>query len=151
MADNPSPTPSSSSTTVPVGVKVISILYYIGAALALIFAIIMFVGASFAAAIFPSLGSANMSSMASLGSTLAIVAGVVCIIAAAIDFAIGFFLWKLKKWARIVAIVLGCLSVVGAIINFAMLQFVPGVIGLIIGGFIAGYLLFAKDAKAAFG
>jgi len=127
---------------VPTGVKVISVLYYIGAALELLLAIALFIGAGTIASKIPIIGA--------IGSGLFIVVGVVLIGLAVLSFFVGRGLWKAQKWARIVAIIFSVLGVLMALLGMVQGQIASNIISLVISGAIGGYLLFSKDVKAAF-
>ena len=127
---------------VPTGVKVISVLYYIGAAFELLLAIALFIGAGTIASKIPLIGA--------LGSGLFIIAGVVLIGLAVLSFFVGRGLWKAQKWARIVAIIFAVLGVLFAVLGMVQGQIASNVLSLVISGAIGGYLLFSKDVKAAF-
>ena len=127
---------------VPTGVKVVSVLYYIGAALELLLAIALFIGAGTIASKIPIIGA--------LGAGLFVVVGVVLIGLAALSFFVGRGLWKAQKWARIVAIIFSVLGVLFAVLGMVQGQVASSVVNLIISGAIGGYLLFSKDVKAAF-
>ncbi|MBI2124625.1 hypothetical protein HYT92_02425 [Candidatus Pacearchaeota archaeon] len=126
----------------PTGVKVISVLYYIGAALELLLAIALFVGAGTIASKIPIIGA--------IGSGLFIVVGVVLLGLAVLSFFVARGLWKAQKWARIVAIIFSALGVLMALLGMVQGQIGSNVLSLVISGAIGGYLLFSKDVKAAF-
>jgi len=126
----------------PVGVKIISVLYYIGAALELLLAIALFIGAGTIASKIPLIGA--------LGSGLFIIIGVVFIGLAVLSFFVGRGLWKGQKWARIVAIIFAVIGVLFALLGMVQGQFVSNIFSLVISAVIGGYLMFSKDVKAAF-
>ena len=130
------------SMNMPVGVKIISVLYYIGAALELIFGILFFVGAGTIAKQFPLLGA--------LGSGLFIVGGIILLGLAVLSFFVGKGLWKGKKWSRIVAIIFAILGVLFALLGMVQGQVASNIISLIISAAIGGYLLFSSSVKSAF-
>lgn len=129
---------------VPTGVKVISVLYYIGAVLELLFAILLFVGAGFVSQI------PGLSILGALGTGLFVVMGVILIGLAVLSFFVARGLWKVQKWARIVAIIFSALGVLMALLGMVQGQIASNIISLVISGAIGGYLLFSKDVKAAF-
>jgi hypothetical protein len=137
---------------VPVGVKAISILFYIGTILCIILGISMIFGAK---AMVTSLlvsnpGMGLESIPEGLMVTLIAVIGVLAIGAGIFSFFIGKGIWKLKRWARITAIVLSIIGFLSTILS-AVLNFKLNLIlNFLIDGFIGGYLLFNKDAKKAF-
>ena len=129
----------------PTGVKVISILYFIGSAICLIVGLLMIVGASFVSGLLKS-----MPMMGAIGSAIFAVVGVVALVIGALGAFIAMSLWKGKNWARIVAIVFAILGILGALSNLVNGAFVIGIIYLAIEGFIAYYLISNKEAKAFF-
>jgi len=131
---------------VPTGVKVLSIIYYIAAALSLIAAIGLFVGAGFAGGILSSLG---IPLLAALGSGLFVAAGIFILIFAILDFFIGRGLWKAQGWARVLAIIF---SALGALMGLMGLfsGSVSSIVGLIIHILVLWYLIFSKEVKNAF-
>ena len=141
---------TASTGTVPTLVKVIAVLYYIGAAFSVLFGILLIAGGAFLGELLSTAMGGGFGALAgALGSAIFIVSGIIMIALAVLSFFIARGLWKAKKWARIVAIIfaiLGVLSALSAIIqgNFG------NIIGLVINGAIGGYLLFSKDVKAAF-
>ena len=128
---------------VPTGVKVISVLYYIGAVVELLLAVALFFGAGAVASKLPL-------NLGALGSALFIVLGIVLLGIAVLSFFVGRGLWKAQKWARIVAIIFSVLGVLFAILGMVQGQVASNVVSLVISGAIGGYLLFSSSVKAAF-
>ena len=126
---------------VPTGVKVISVLYYIGAVFELIISVLFFVGSGAIKTQVPLL--------AVLGPFL-IVGGIILLGLAVLSFFVGWGLWKAKKWARIVAIIFAVLGVLLALIGMVQGQIVSNILGLVISAGIGAYLLFSSDVKTAF-
>ena len=126
---------------VPTGVKVISVLYYIGTVLELIFGVLLFVGSGAIKTKVPLL--------AFLGPFL-IIGGIILIGLAVLSFFVGRGLWKGKKWSRIVAIIFAVLGVLFALVGMIQGQVASNIIGLVISAAIGGYLLFSSSVKSAF-
>lgn len=126
----------------PTGVKVISVLYYIGAAVELLLAILLFIGAGTIASKIPFIGA--------IGAGLFVVIGALLIGLAVLSFFVGRGLWKAQKWARIVAIIFAVIGVLFAVLGMVQGQIASNVISLAISGAIGGYLLFSEEVKAAF-
>ena len=126
---------------VPTGVKIISVLYYIGAAFELIFGILLFVGSGALKTKVPFL--------AFLGPFL-IIGAVILIGIAVLSFFVGRGLWKAQKWSRIVAIVFAVLGVLLAVVGMVQGQIASNVVSLVISAAVGGYLLFNGDVKSAF-
>ena len=108
---------------VPTGVKIISVLYYIGAVFEVIFGILLFVGAGALKAKIPFL--------AVIGPFL-IVGGIILIGLAVLSFFVGRGLWKGQKWSRIVAIIFAALGLLLAIVGMVQGQIASNVLGLVI-------------------
>lgn len=130
---------------IPFGVKIISILSFLGAAgeliLALLLIIILIAGSGI---------TKIVPSFAILGKY--IIGGILILLAlAALNFFIGLGLWKGQKWARIAAIISSIIVVLFEIF-LAELEgnFGIKIIGIVVYSFIAGYLIFSKNVKAAF-
>jgi lysylphosphatidylglycerol synthetase-like protein (DUF2156 family) len=135
------------SKKIPVGVQVISVFYYICAVICVLLGLLILIFAGGIVSYFADqspelLGVITVGVIAALGILLALL-GV-------LTFFVGRGLWKLKPWARIVAIILGIVSVIyaiyGMITGFGIMQ----VINLAIGAGIAIYLIVDKEAKRAF-
>ena len=129
------------SKQVPVIVKIISILYYIGAVTSVIVGILLMVGGGM-------LGN-YLENYGALFGGLAIVGGILMIVFGVVGFFIGRGLWKAKQWARIVVIILSALGVISAIVSLAQ-GATSSIVSLLISGAIGGYLWFAKEAKKTF-
>ncbi|MBW3003868.1 hypothetical protein KY328_02070 [Candidatus Woesearchaeota archaeon] len=127
----------------PTGVKVISVLFYILAAVGLVAGLLMLLGAGL-------VGQLPLGALGLVGAGVFVALGIVMIVVAAVEFFIARGLWKLQNWARIVAVVLAILGILGGVFSLFAGSVVSGVIGLLINGFIAGYLLFSAEAKKAF-
>lgn len=131
---------------IPVGVKVISILYYVTAALAVLGAILLFVGSAFISSLFQNIPI--LSIIGAVGSGLFIFIGIVALIYGALDFFIGRGLWNTKSWARILVIIFSCIGVLMGLVSIASGFF--AIVQLAISGVIGGYLIFSKEVKKAF-
>lgn len=127
-------------TGVPALVKVIGVLYYIGAAVGFLLAVLAFVAGPQLARKIPILA---------LFGALAVVIGVVFVGLGVLSIFVGRGLFKAQNWARIVAIVLGVLGVVGNLVPLFHGRW-GSIVSLLVSGGIAGYLLFSRDVKAAF-
>ena len=130
----------------PVGIKIISVLYYIGTALELLFGILLLVGAGTIASKIPFFGAAASGFF----SGFFIVLGIILIGLAVLSFFVGRGLWKGQKWARIVAIIFAVIGVLFAVLGMVQGQIVSNVISLVISAVIGGYLWFSSEVKTAF-
>ena len=135
-----------SAKSAPTGIKVISVLYYIGCGLLAIFAILMFVGSAFLGGLLATLGSEMLTA---LGATIFIVLGVVFLLFAVLYFFLGRGLWKLQNWARIVGGILSALAVLSGIMSLIQGTW-SVIVSLAINGFIVWYLFFNQEVKNAF-
>lgn len=142
MEEQPSVAPSQKP--VPTGVKIISVLYYIGSIFGIIFGVLFLVGAK-------TIEGAEIPILGFFGAELFILGGVTLIISSIIGFFIGRGLWKGQNWARVVAIIFAILGILFIVVAMAQGQTPDGnIVTLIIDVVIAGYLLFSKNVKLAF-
>ncbi len=135
----------SDEKSVPTGVKVIAVLYYIGAVLCAIMGLLFLVGAGMMSSIanqIPLLGV--------LGSALFIVGGIILIGVGVLNFFVGKGLWNARSWARIVAIIFMTLGILMAILSMIQGNIANNIFGLVIELAIGGYLLFSNSVKEAF-
>lgn len=124
---------------VPVGVKVIAVLYYIAAVLYLLGGILAVAGAGAVGAFFGPLGAGAFVGL-----------GIVSILLAILGFFVGRGLWRMAKWARIVAMVLAAIGVIFGILGLVAGGAGSGILQLLISGGILYYLGFSKECKQAF-
>jgi hypothetical protein len=125
---------------VPTGVKVISVLFYIGAALTVLGGIALLIGGGLLGGL---VSLSEIPLIGALGAGVAVLAGIIYIALGVLMFFVGRGLWKGANWARIVAIILAIIGLLSSIMSIA-------IISIIIDAAVAGYLLFSKDVKAAF-
>ncbi len=131
--------------TVPTGVKVISVLYYIGAALSVLLGLFLFGGAGMINSI-----STKIPLLGVLGAGLFVVGGIILILLGVLYFFIARGLWNLKSWARTIAIILAALGALGALGSILSGHVVSNIISLAISIAIGAYLLFSEEVKQAF-
>ena len=138
----------------PVGVTILAILNFIGAAFCLLGGIAMILGGGFMATMLSqgqgSAGAAGI--LAGLGAA----AGVFIIIVGGVSALVGFGLWKLKEWARVVSIVLygisaalQLLGLLGSLAHFNAFAVIWSVFWIAVDAFVIFYLL-KPEVKAAF-
>ena len=130
---------------IPTGVKVISILYYIGAVFSAIIGILFIVGAGMIESI-----ASQVPFIGEIGAGLFIVAGIIMIGLGILSFFVGKGLWRGKSWARIIVIVFSCLGVLMAILSMAQGDVAGNIFNLLLNGVIGGYLWFNDGVKKAF-
>jgi len=144
----------------PVGVTIIAILQFLGAALLVLVGIAMIVGGGMIGAILGSAMGQNSQipggSLTGIMAGLGIVVAAVFFVFAAISAVLGWGMWSLKNWARIITMVFSCigllfggLGLIFALMRFNMFSLVFVMIRLAINGLILWYLL-QPDVKAAF-
>jgi hypothetical protein len=139
----------------PTGVTILAILNFIGAAFCLLGGIGMILGGGFIATMLSQQGQGNAGAAGILAG-LGAAAGVVIIICGGISALIGFGLWKLKGWARIVSIVLygisaalQLLGLLGSLAHFNAFAVIWSVFWIAVDAFVIWYLL-KPEVKAAF-
>lgn len=130
--------------SIPTGVKIISVLHYIGAGVMGIIGLMFILGGG----MFESLLAENPE-LASLSAGLFVFFGILFICFGVLAFFIGRGLWKLQNWARITAIVFSCIGAISSIISLVMGDF-GSIVSLAIQVIIGSYLWFNKDVKKAF-
>jgi hypothetical protein len=135
---------------IPTGVKVVSVIYYISAFLFALFGLLIIVGSnaiiSYLITAAPELATVKYGTLLAIG----VIVGIVMIGIGILSFFIGKGLWRLRQWARIVAIIFGIFGLLSTIFSIATGFIVTQIVSLLIDGFITGYLLFSKDVKKAF-
>lgn len=135
----------SDGRSVPTGVKVIAILYYIGAVLGIIFGLLFLVGAGAIGSI-----ASQIPVLGALGAGLFVVGGIILIGLGVFGFFVGRGLWKARPWARIVAIIFAILGILMAIISMIQGSIASNIFNFVIQVVIGGYLLFSNNVKQAF-
>lgn len=140
----------------PVGVTVLAILDFIVAAFSLLGGLGMILGGGFMATLMSRQGGQGSAGAAGILGGLGAMAGVLFIIVGALCALVGFGLWKLKEWARIVSIVLAginaafqLLGLLGSLAHFSLFAVVWGLFWIAIDALIIWYLL-KPEVKAAF-
>ena len=140
-----------------IGVKIISVLYFISSVLELIYGVLLFIGS------IPSLAPkanillyylAYLNPFLSVGVNLIgfIMLNVIVLIGLAIlNFFVARGLWKRQDWARtggIIFSILGSLLSIGLISRGNVIYIY--IIGLVVNLGIGGYLMLSNDIKSAF-
>ncbi|GIU68746.1 MAG: hypothetical protein KatS3mg001_596 [Candidatus Pacearchaeota archaeon] len=128
---------------VPTGVKIIAVLYYIGAVILIVFGLLPLFAIG-REAIALTLGIIILPALIMLGLGI-------------FSFFIGRGLWKGRNWARIIAIIVSVLGAITGILGVAIgaiLMFpsslTTSLISIAINVLIGSYLLFNKKVKQAF-
>jgi uncharacterized membrane protein (DUF2068 family) len=139
----------------PTGVTILAILNFIGAAFCLLGGIGMILGGGFVATMLSQQGQGSAGAAGILAG-LGAAAGVFIIIVGGVSALVGFGLWKLKEWARIVSIVLcgisaafQLLGLLGSLAHFNAFAVIWSIFWIAVDAFIIWYLL-KPEVKAAF-
>ena len=139
----------------PTGITILAILNFIGAAFCLLGGIGMILGGGFIATMLSQQGQGSAGAAGILAG-LGAAAGVFIIIVGGVSALVGFGLWKLKNWARIVSIILiginaafQLLGILGTLTHFNLFALIWGVFWVAVDAFVIMYLL-KPEVKAAF-
>lgn len=108
----------------PLGVTILAVLDFLGGALCILLGLGFMLGMGIVGTMVGRSGQEGAGGAMAMLAGLGVVAGVIFLISAAIAIAIGWGLWKLKNWARIITIV------------FSALGLLFGLLGLL-GGLLA--------------
>lgn len=122
---------------VPTGVKIISVVYYIGAALALLGGLLFLTGSAIIDA-------------GILGPAIFGFAGVFLIGLGVLDFFIARGLWKAQRWSWLAAIIISGLGLLSSVLAIAGGAVTSNIVGAAFHALIGGYLIWNKEAKSAF-
>ncbi|MFH1399030.1 MAG: hypothetical protein ABIG95_02875 [Candidatus Woesearchaeota archaeon] len=130
--------------SVPIGVKIISVFYYIGAVLGVIAGLLWIFAAR-------SIGTNVMQTpFGALGSSLIVVGGIVFIGLGVFGFFVGRGLRKARPWARIAVLIFAALGILVSLISMVLGDIASNIPNLVMQSAIGGYLLFNKSVKKAF-
>lgn len=126
---------------IPIGAKIISVIYYISFGITILGLIgLIIIGIFFR----------DMLMLLPFGAGLLTFVGIIGLGFAVLYFFIGRGLWKGQNWARIVVIIFSILGLLSGIIALIGKAYFQGIFALAIPGVIGSYLLFSKKIKAAF-
>ena len=121
---------------VPTGVKLISIVYYIGSGLTFLLALVCILGGLiFASAL------KEIPIISSFGSILFVVFGLIFIGLGLLQMFIGKALWHGKKWARIFVVIFAVLSLISGLITV-----ISGASSQLLGKIIYGFITLGFNA-----
>ncbi len=129
----------------PMGVEFISVLYFIISLIAFIFSGLSFFGIKY----LTTISGINMSDYATLAGTISLSIGIIGIF-------MSIELWKMKNWARIIAILI---SLIGSTLIILYIykgsmditnSLISNVVSLIVSLSIVIYLSFSRTVKRAF-
>jgi len=127
---------------IPTGVKIISVFYWIGGVLGILFGVLLLIGAGTIIEQIPLLSS--------IGESIFIIGGIIMLIFGILNVFIGRGLWKAQRWTRILVIIFSFLAIISAVYFIINGGVINGILNLLINGLICGYLLFSKNVKEAF-
>jgi hypothetical protein len=133
---------------VPVGIKIISILFYITGLFGFSFGIMIALGTSVISVIISEIP--EFAILAFFGSTLFIITGIILMGFAILAFFIGRGLWKGQNWARIITIIFEIMTIMGIVAGIIMGIYIYEVVISIVPLIITTYLLFSRKVKEAF-
>jgi hypothetical protein len=140
----------------PVGVTVIAVLEFLGAAFCILVGLGAMLGGGFLATIMSQSGAQGSMAGAGILGALGAAVGVVLLVFAALYIVVGWGMLKLKGWARIVTMIFAGLGILGALLglattftHFAVIGLFWLVVRLAIAGWILWYLL-QPNVSAAF-
>src|SRR5215472_16262805 len=140
----------------PVGVTVIAVLEFLGAAFCLLLGLGALLGGGFLAAIMSQSGAQGGAAGAGILGALGAALGVVMLVFAALYILVAWGMLKLKGWARIVTMIFAGLGILGALFgvmgvlaHFTIIGLLILAIRLAICAWILWYLL-QPNVSAAF-
>ena len=140
----------------PVGVTVIAVLEFLGAAFCLLLGLGAMLGGGFLAAIMSQSGAQGGAAGAGILGALGAAVGVVLLVFAALYILVGWGMLKLKAWARIVTMILAGLGILGALFGLLTIFthfLVIGLFWLLVRVAIFGWILWyclQPNVSAAF-
>jgi uncharacterized membrane protein (DUF2068 family) len=136
--------------TRPTGLTILAVLYFIGTACMLLLGVALAVGMGFASVSSDQAGAGAF--LAGLGA----VGAVFMFVCAGLNALLGWGLWKLKPWARLIVLIFsliglgfGALGLFGSLMTMDVSSIVVGTIPLAINGLIVWYMM-QPHVKAAF-
>ena len=124
----------------PKGVRIISVLYFLGSLLALGFGVLALFGASFFTQI---LGTGFFGKFFTIGGIIFITLGI-------LGISTGIGLWKYKNWARWIAIFLSLMGIIMSVISILKGNVSSNIFSVVVGSVIGSYLFLSPKVKAAF-
>jgi hypothetical protein len=131
----------------PTGIKVISVLYYIGAVIYALLGIFMIIGAN---VVVNSLISSLPNLIGIVTSGVIIGVGIFLLGFGVLSFFIARGLWKLRKWARVLVIIFASLGVLSSLIGIIQDFNFGDLVRIIVHGIILVYIGFSVEVRKAF-
>ena len=135
----------------PIGVKIISVLYIIGAVVIVLATIFLMynVGSVIQPLSVPADSGLSISNSFDVFSLVFIIQGTFFIGIAVLSFFAGRGLWKGKNWAKIVAIIYSIFGIIAGL-GGLMKGEISSILGLFFSAIIGGYLFFSKEVRQFF-
>ncbi len=134
----------------PTGVTILAVLYFVATACMLLLGVALAVGMGFAGV------SSDQAGAGAFLAGLGIVGAVFMFIFGGLYGLLGWGLWKLKTWARLIVLIFACillgfgaLGLFGSLLTMDMSSIAMGTLPLAINGLIVWYML-QPHVKAAF-
>lgn len=137
----------------PAGVTVLAILNFVAAACLGLLALAAVLGMGFVASTAAARDRGGLLLLAGLG----VIGGVIFLVMAVVSAAIGYGMWNLQNWARLVSIVFCCLGIFAGLlgltagaVHFHPFFMMSNIVRMAIAALIIWYL-FQPHVKQAFG
>jgi hypothetical protein len=134
----------------PTGVTILAVLYFLGTAFFVMAGVAMIAGMGIAGA------SSDQAGMGAMLAGLGVMGAILLFCCAAIQGLLGWGMWKLKGWARLIVLIFafiglafGALGMLGSLLSMDLTSIVMGTLPVAINGLIAWYLL-QPHVKQAF-
>jgi hypothetical protein len=131
----------------PEGIKILAVLYFAGALIALVFGSLLF---SFSDSISQNPAALAQAGVALPGAGTLVIVGVALLVLALFEYLVARGLLGMKNWARVVVAVLSVLAIVSAIFNLKAQMFASGIFALVANGLIVWYLMFRAKTRNLF-
>lgn len=128
---------------VPLGLRIISIIYYIASALYLTIALVAFFKKNWI------LELSNLGLLPVMNAQTTFIFGAVFLLLSIISFFIARGLIKFHAWSRIALLGICSINIIGGLFSIIEGNY-PSIINLVFNLIIASYLIFSKKVKRAF-
>jgi hypothetical protein len=125
------------------GLKIISVIYYIASVLYLAISLVAFIKSSWISEL------SNLGLLPNMSQQTITIFGIIFILLAVLSFFIARGLLKFQMWARIALLAICTINILGGILSVLEKSY-PSIINLVFNLIIACYLIFSKKVKAAF-
>jgi hypothetical protein len=127
----------------PLGLKIISVIYYIACALYLAISLVAFIKSSWISEL------SNLGLLPAMSQQTIMTFGIIFLALAVLSFFIARGLPRFQMWARIALLGICALNIIGGIFSIVEGNY-PSAINLVFNLAIACYLIFSKKVKEAF-